>query len=154
MSYPMPLQQKMRTLALQDATLSAALTGGNGTFRWFDTQLPKGYVAQGTCVTVQQISDVLDYVQNGPIQLDWVRVQLNIFDMNSVTAKNIASYLVANWFPAVDFVTDSMFLSPPGPPLQSPNFKLSQRGVIDYDVQPVEVWREILEYRIGNNISI
>ncbi len=154
MSYPMPLLQKMRTLAQQDSILLGFLLGENGTFRWFDTQLPKGYVAQGTCVTVMQVSDVLDYVQNGPISLDWVRVQINIWDMDSVTAKNLAAYLVGNWFPAVDFVTASMFQSPPGPPLQSPNFKLSQRGFLDFDIQPTQAWCEQLEYRIGNNITI
>jgi len=150
----MPLLQKMRVLAQQDATLAAALTGTNGTFRWFDTQLPKGYVGQGTCVTVQQISDVLDYVQNGPITLDWVRVQINVWDVDSVTAKQLASYLVTNWFPSVDFVTDSMFTSPPGPALQSPNFKLSQRGGPDFSIQPEQPWVESLDFRIGNNITI
>jgi hypothetical protein len=154
MSAPIPLLQKMRMLAMADSTIAAALTGSNGTFRWFDTQLPKGYVGQGTCVTVQQISDVLAYVQNGPISLDWVRVQINVWDMDSVIAKQLAAYLVANWFPAVDFVTDSMFQSPPGPPLQSPNFKLSQRGVLDFSVQPTAAWVETLDYRIGNNITI
>jgi len=81
----------MRTLAQSDATLQAALLGSNGTFRWFDTQLPKGYVGQGTCVTVQQISDVLAYAQSGPISLDWVRVQINIWDVDSVWAKALAS---------------------------------------------------------------
>jgi hypothetical protein len=144
----------MRTLAQSDATLQAALLGSNGTFRWFDTQLPKGYVGQGTCVTVQQISDVLAYAQSGPISLDWVRVQINIWDMDSVTAKALASYLVTNWFPAVDFTTDSMFQSPPGPPLAAANFKLSQRGFLDFDIQPTEAWCEQLEFRVANNITI
>jgi hypothetical protein len=102
---------------------------------------------------VQQISDVLAYVQNGPIQLDWVRVQINVWDLDSVRAKALANYLVNGWFPAVDFVTDSMFLSPPGPALQSPNFKLSQRGVLDYSVQPQPAWVESIDMRIGNNTN-
>ena len=149
----MPLQQKMRTLAKQDATLAVGFRAETGRSDGLIRDSRKAS-SQGTCVAVRQVTAVLAYVQNGPITLDWVRVQINIFDMNSVTAKNFARYLITNWFPAVDFVTDSMFPSPPGPPLQSPNFKLSQRGVVDYDIQPVEVWREILDYRIGNNINI
>ena len=156
MSYtpPMPLLQKMRTLAQSNAVLQSYLLGSNSTFRWFEVQLPKGYINQGACVTVQQISDVLDYVQSGPIGLDWVRVQINVWSMDTVEAKAIAAYLVGYWFPAVDFVSDSMFLSPPGPALQSPNFKLSQRGVLDFSVQPQAAWVETLDYRIGNNINI
>ena len=149
-----PLQQKMRMLAMADATLQGYLLGSNGTFRFFDVQLPKGYIYQGSCLTVQQISSVTDYVQNGPTQIEWARVQINCWDLDSVRAKQLANYLCSSWFPAVDFVSDSMFLSPPGPALQSPNFKLSQRGVLDFSVQPQAAWVETLDYRIGNNINI
>jgi hypothetical protein len=148
-----PLLQKMRTLAMQDATLQGYLLGGNGTFRFFDTQLPQGYIYQGTCVTVQQISDVLMYAQSGPLSLDWVRVQVNVWDLDSVRAKQLAAYLVASWFPSVDFSTESMFLSPPGPPLAAANFKLSQRGVLDFSVQPTPAWVETIDMRICNNIN-
>jgi hypothetical protein len=148
-----PLLQKMRTLAMSDATLQGyLLSGTNNTFRWFETQLPKGYIYQGACVTVQQISDVLPYHQQGPIALDWVRVQINIWDLDSVEAKAIAAYLIATWFPSVSFASDAQFLSPPQTPPNCPNFKLSQRGVLDYSVQPEPAWVETLDYRVGNSL--
>ena len=148
-----PLFEKMRMLAQQDATLQGYLLGSNGTFRWFDTQLPKGYVGQGTCIAVRQVSDVLDYVQSGPISLDWVRVQINIWDMDSVVAKSLAAYLVAGWFPSVSFASNAQFLSPPQTPPSCPNFKLGGKGLLDYSVQPVPAWVEILDYRVGNDIT-
>lgn len=149
-----PLLQKMRLLAMADATLQGYLLGTNGTFRWFDAQLPKGYIYQGTCVTVQQVSSVLDYVQSGPLALEWARVQVNIWDMDTVVAKDVANYLQNSWFPRVDCMTDSQFTSPPGPPLQAANFKLSQRGVLDYSVQPAPAWVETQDWRIANNSNI
>ena len=150
---PIPILQKIRMLALQDATLQSYLLGSNGTFRFFDTQLPKGYVGQGTCVTQQQISDVLDYCQSGPLSLDWVRVQINVWDMDSVVAKQLAAYLVAGFFPAANFTVENQFQSPPTPAPPGPNFKLSQRGVLDFSVQPQAAWVETLDFRVGNSIN-
>jgi hypothetical protein len=150
----MPLQQKMRLLAMADTYLQSQLLGSNNTFRWFDTQLPKGYVGQGACVTVQQISSVLDYVQNGPLALEWVRVQVNIWSMDSIQAKNIANYLQNVWFPSVCFTSDAQFQSPPLPPPAAANFKLSQRGWLDASIQPTAAWVEILDYRVANNTNI
>jgi len=151
---PMPIQQKLRTLAMQDAGMQSYLLGTNGTFRFFDTQLPKGYVGQGTCVTTEVVSSVLDYVQTGPLALEWVRLQLSVWDMDSVVAKNLANYIQNSWMPRVDCVTDSQFQSPPGPPLSAANFKLSQRGVLDYSVMPTPAWTEILDFRVANNTNI
>jgi hypothetical protein len=153
MSNPIPLLQKLRTLATADTTLQGYLLGGNGTFRWFDTQLPKGYVGQGTCVTVQQISDVLQYAQSGPINLDMVRVQVNVWDMDSVTAKNLANYLTLGFFPAANCAVNNQFTSPPSGAPPAANFKLSQRGVLDFSVQPTAAWVETLDFRVTNNVN-
>jgi hypothetical protein len=153
MSSPIPILQKIRMLASVDATLQGYLLGENNTFRWFDTQLPKGYVAQGTCVTVQQISDVMMYSQSGPLSLDWVRVQVNCWDMNSVVAKNLAAYLVLGFFPGANFTVQNQFTSPPTSAPPAPNFKLSQRGVLDFSVQPAAAWVETLDFRVGNNVN-
>lgn len=150
---PMPLLQKMRILAGADPVLQGYLLGSNGTLRWFDTNLPKGYVAQGTCVTVQQISDVMQYCQQGPLSLDWVRVQVNCWDMNSVVAKNLATYLVLGFFPSANFTVDNQFTSPPTAAPPAPNFKLSQRGALDFSVQPAAAWVETLDFRVGNNVN-
>ena len=148
-----PLQVKMFSLARQDATLQGYLLGSNGTFRWFPVQLPKGYIYQGSCVVVRQISDVLPYVQQGPIQLDGVMMQLDCRDLDSLRAQALATYLVTQWFPSVSFASDAQFLSPPQTPPSCPNFKLSQRGVIDYEAQPETPWVETLTYRITNNLN-
>jgi hypothetical protein len=150
----MTLLQKIRTLAAQDATIQEYCLGSNGTLRWFDTQIPKGYIYQGTCVTVQQINDVLTYVQPGPLAMDQVRVQVNIWDLNSASAKTLANYLVMAWFPSVSFMSDAQFQSPPTTPPYCANFKLSQRGVIDYSVQPQPAWVETLDFRLFNNPNI
>jgi len=153
MSNPMPVQQKLRLLAGADATIQGYLLGSNGTLRWFDTQLPKGYVGQGTCVTVQQISDVLTYVQNGPLNLDLIRIQINVTDMDSVTAKNLANYITLGFLPNANCAVDNQFTSPPTTAPPAANFKLSQRGVLDYNVQPTAAWTEILDFRITNNVN-
>ena len=149
-----PLLQKMRVLAQPDAVLQGYLLGANNTFRWFDTQLPKGYINQGACVTVQQISSVLDYVQSGPLALEWVRVQVNIWSFDSVQAKQIANYLQNTWFPSVCFTSDAQFQSPPLPAPAAANFKLSQRGVLDFSVQPQSAWVESQDWRVANNTNI
>lgn len=151
---PMPLLQKMRILAMADTVLQSYLLGSNGTFRFFDTQLPKGYINQGACVTVQQVSSLLDYVQQGPLALEWVRVQVNIRSMQSEVAKAIANYLQNTWFPSVCFTSSAQFQSPPLPPPAAANYKLSQRGVLDYSVQPTAAWVETMDFRVANNTNI
>jgi hypothetical protein len=144
----------MRMLAMPDPVLQSYLLGSNNTFRWFDSQLPKGYINQGTCVTVMQVSSVLDYYQGGPSALEWVRVQVNIWDMDSVKAKTLANYLQNTWFPSVCFTSAAMFQSPPLPAPSAANFKLSQRGVLDYSVQPTAAWVETQDWRVANNTNI
>ena len=148
-----PLLQKMRMLAQQDATLQSYLLGTADVFRWFDTQLPKGYVYQGPTVTVQQISSVRDAVQEGPLALEQAMVQINVWSLDSVQAKTIANYLWASWFPAVSFASPAMFLSPPQAPPNHPNYLLSQRGVIDFSTQPESSWVETQTWRIFNDLS-
>jgi hypothetical protein len=147
-----PLLAKMRTLAMADATLAAALTGTNGTFRWFYVQLPKGYIYQGTCVTVMQVSDVQLYTQQAPINLDQVRVQINVFDLDSIQAQQIANY-INSWLATVSFASNAQFLSPPQTPINFPNFKLSQRSGLDYNVQPQPAWVETTDFRIFNDTT-
>lgn len=145
------LLQKIRTLAQQDAQLQTYLyNSANGTFRLFDTQLPQGYINQGTCITMQQISDIQEYVQQGPIALDQVRVQFDVRDLNSVQAKTVANYF-NSWLATVSFASDAQFLSPPQTPPNVPNYKLSQRSSIDYEVTPTPAWVETTDWRIFNN---
>ena len=153
-----PLLQKMSMLAMADSTLQSYLGAGNE-FRWFDTQLPKGFVNQGACVTVQQVSTVPMYVQEGPLAMEEARVQINIWALEnaegtgSVIPKQIANYLCLAWFPSVSFASPAQFLSPPQTPPNFPNYKLSQRGVIDYSTQPDPAWVETIDMRVWNYLN-
>lgn len=143
----------MFLLASADATLQAYLLGKNGTFRWFPVTLPKGYIYQGPCVRVRQISDAQIYTQQGPLQLDPVMMQLDCIAENSADARGIAAYLVEQWFPSVSFASDAQFLSPPQTPPNFPNYKLSQRSDFEYEIQPQPAWCETLTMRVWNNLS-
>jgi hypothetical protein len=149
----MLLLTKMRLLAMADSTLQGYVGNpANGTFRWFDTQLPQGYINQGTCVTVRQVSDVQLYTQQGPIELDQVRVQIDVRDLSSVQAKTVANY-INQWLSTVSFASAAQFLSPPQVPYNCPNFKLLQRSSQDFNVQPTPAWVETTDFRIFNNVN-
>lgn len=143
----------MFTLARADATLQGYLLGTNNTFRWFPLQLPKGYINQGSCVVVRQISNVLPYTQTGPIQIDGVMMQIDCYDLDSIRAQSLATYLVLGFFPAANFTLDNQFQSPPIAAPPAPNFKLSQRSSLEPQVQPQTAWVESLTYRIFNNLN-
>ena len=148
-----PLQVKMFKLAGADATLQGYLLGANNTLRWFPVQLPKGYIYQGACVVVRQISSAPMFAQAGMIGLEPVMMQLDCYDLDSLTAQALAAYLTNIWFPSVSFASDAQFLSPPQTPPNFPNYKLSQRSSLDYQVQPQPAWVETLTMRIWNNVA-
>ena len=148
-----PLLEKMRLLAMADPTLQGYLyNASNNTFRWFDTQLQPGYINQGTCVTVRQVSTVPIYANSGMLATDQPRVQIDVRDLNSNQAKVVAK-AVDDWLQGVSFMTTNQFESPPTTPNQFPNFKLSQRNWQDFDVRPTPAWVETLEYRVFNNLN-
>lgn len=148
-----PLQVKMFTLARADTTLQGFLLGSNNTFRWFPVQLPKGYVYQGSAVVVRQISDVLPYALTGPVSLDQVQMQIECHDLDSLRAQALANYLVLGFFPNANFAVDNQFQSPPQVAPPAMNIKLSQQNSLNFQVQPVPAWVEILTYRITNNVN-
>jgi hypothetical protein len=149
-----PLQVKMFTLARADATLQGYLLGDNNTFRWFPLQLQKGYINQGSCVVVRQMSDVLPFCLTGPLNLDGVLMQIDCYDLDSLRAQALAEYLVLNYFPTANFAVDNQFQDPPqsAPPAQ--NIKLGQRSDLSPQVQPQVAWVESLTYRLTNNVNI
>lgn len=151
----MLLLTKMRLLAMADPAMSAVLYNpSNNTFRWMDTQLWQGYINQGTCVRVRQISDVLPYCQTGPLSLDLVMVQVDVGDLDSAKAKKFAEYLIFNFFPNANFAVGNQFTSPPTAPPPAMNIKLGQRSSQDFAVQPTPPWVETLTYRVANNVNI
>lgn len=149
-----PLGTKMFTLARADTTLQSYLLGANNTFRMFPVQLQKGYIYQGACIVYRQISDVLPYAQSGPVSLDGVQMQIDCYDLDSIVAQNLAAYLVSDFFPNANFAVDNQFTSPPTAAPPAANFKLGQRSLIDFEVQPQPAWVESLTYRITNNINL
>jgi hypothetical protein len=149
----MLLLTKMRTLAMADATIRGYLFNPiNNVFRWFDTALPQGYIMQGTCVTVRQVSDVQEYTQTAPISLDQVRVQIDVRDRSSVQAKTVANY-INSWLGTVSFASDAQFLSPPQTPINCPNFKLLQRSSMDFSITPNPPYVETSDWRIFNDVT-
>jgi hypothetical protein len=149
-----PLQTKMFSLARADATLQGYLLGANGTFRWLPIQLQKGYIAQGSVVVVRQISSILPYSLSGPMSLDWVMMQLDCYDLNSLRAQALANYLILSWFPASNFAVDNQFTSPPTAAPPAMNVKLSQRNSLaSVEAQPQTAYVETLTYRVCNNVN-
>jgi hypothetical protein len=149
----MSVIEKLRMLAITDSTMRGYLyNSANNTFRWFDTQLPQGYINQGTCVCTRQISDVPIYANSGRLATDMPRVQIDVRDLNSVQAKTVAAY-IDTWFGTISCMSENQFDSPPTPPPSCPNFKLNQRSSQDFNVQPTPAWVETLEYRIYNNLN-
>jgi hypothetical protein len=153
MANPISLAVKMFTLARADATLQGFLMGPQ-TFRWFPTQLVKGAIYQGSCVVYRQISDVIQYAQSGPINLDGVMMQIECHDRDSQVAQALARYLVYGFFPSANFTVDNQFTSPPSVAPPAPNFKLSQQNGLNFEVQPQAAWVEILTMRLTNNVNI
>ena len=148
-----PIIEKMRTLAMADATLRGYLYNSlNSTFRWFDTQLQPNYIQQGTCVTARQISAVSINAQKGRLATDQPRVQIDVRDLDSAKAKKVAA-AIDDWLGTVSFMSNAQFISPPTTPPNFPNLKLNQRSSQDFDVQPTPAWVETLEYRIFSNLN-
>jgi hypothetical protein len=148
-----PIITKMRALAAMDATLQSYLyNAANNTFRFFDTQMPPGYIQQGTCVTARQISTVSMYAQNGRLATDQPRVQIDVRDLDSAKAKKVAA-AIDDWLGTVSFMSDAQFTSPPTTPPNFACFKLNQRSSEDFAVQPIPAWIETLEYRIFSNLN-
>jgi hypothetical protein len=137
-----PLQAKLFNAAKVDTTLQGYLQQ-SAVFCWFPIQLPKGFVYRSSCVVTRQVSDVLPYVQSGPLALDGVMMQIECRDLDSLVAQALANYLVTVWFPSNGFATGGA----------AANFKLSQQARLDYEVQPQPAWVEILTYRIFNNVN-
>ena len=149
----MVAEQKLRTLASQDATLQGIF--GTAPFRWQDTQLQPGYIQRGTCARVLRVSTVYMHCMAGMMNVEQVRFQIDVLDLDSEKARAAATALDA-WFETVSFMSDAQFGSPPvapSPPSYA-NFKLNQRHSIDYALAPpLQPYCEMLEYRIFSNLN-
>jgi hypothetical protein len=143
-------EAKLRTLASADATMQSIF--GTGPFRWFFVREPQGYIDQGTVCRVRRVSAVYDYVQNGRIQIEGVRLQFDVLDQSQESARDALTAL-ENFIGTVDLMSGNQFLSPPQPVSQFANFILSERSAVEVQIkQQIYVWS--VDYRCLNNLSV
>ncbi len=143
MSYMSP-EVKLRALAIANATLQADL--GTNPFRWFNQQLNQntiGNVGNGACVTATRVGSIRNYNMGGLMPLSQPRLQLDVYDLDSETARSVAADVIAFMETAnlsdvynhcVCYLTNQMQRMLPNP--QSP---------------AGPIWVQMLEYRIFND---
>ena len=143
-------EAKIRTLASADATMQGIF--GTGPFRWFFVRETQGYIDDGTVCRVRRVSAAYDYVQNGRIQIEQVRLQFDVLDLSQEAARDALTAL-ENFLGTVDLMSGNQFLSPPQSVTQFPNFLLSERSAIEVQIkQQIYVWSA--DYRVLNNLSV
>lgn len=150
----MELEDKMRFLAQQDATLASFFFTDNQ-IRWFDLQLQPNYLAANrTCARVRRISTLPLYsketLNNASILNQvWIRLQIDVLDYSASRAKAAARAIV-NWLTqTADFSSTNQFDSPPTSPKRHPNFLLNQMPGMEPKTQP-PVFVQMLDVRILN----
>jgi hypothetical protein len=156
-------QVKLRTLAQQNAALIADL----GTtqplpaiqFRWFNRQLMPGEVANkvagGTCVSCTQSGDIRQGNQSGIGNLEWPRLTLTVYDLDSETARSVTNDLV-NFMETVDLCSNAQFGSPQVAPNQNPVTFLGQRdGMLPNPQSPSgPVYAVHTDFRCANRADL
>ena len=154
-------QVKLRTLAQQNAALIADLSGAapSPAFRWFNRQLWPGEVAKqvggGTCVTCTQSGNIRQGNQSGIGNLEWLRITLTVYDLDSETARSVANDIV-NFMETVDLCSNAQFGSPVTQPNQNPVTYLGQRdGMIPNPQSPSgPVYAVHSDFRCGNRADL
>ena len=145
----MTAELKLRTLAASDATLQSYLLGTNGTFRWFDRQLPPKYITEGACVRVLRVSTgPRSYFQDRISQLSNPMFQIDVLDYDAEEARAVVA-AITTWLTTVDLASGDQFGSPPVTPPQAPSFVENQRAGMDYQIQP-PAYVETIQVRIFN----
>lgn len=156
-------QVKLRTLAQQNAALVTDL-GATGPlpavpFRWFNRQLQPGEVANkvagGTCVTCTQAGNIRQGNQSGIGDLEWPRLTLTVYDLDSETARAVAEDIV-QFMLTVDLCSNNQFESPVTSIPQNPVTYLGQRdGMIPNPQSPSgPVYAVHTDYRVGNRADL
>ena len=154
-------QIKLRTLAQQNAALIAALSGSlpSPTFRWFNRQLWPGEVSKqvgnGTCVTCTQAGNIRLNNQSGIQNLEWPRLTLTVYDLDSETARSVSNDIV-NFMLTVDLCSNAQFGSPQVTPNQNPVNYLGQRdGMIPNPQSPSgPVYSCHTDFRVANRTDL
>ncbi len=145
---------RMRDLMFLDATLQTYFgpTSDTKKFRVFDRQLPQGQISQGTCATIQTVSQITTNLHGSPMRnpLTQDRVQINIIDKSPTRASNAAD-AVCNFLDKANFYDNGAFASPPvAVTTPGQNVKLNQRGAFITEQTNIPIPVETLDYRIFN----
>jgi hypothetical protein len=150
----MTAEVKMRTLAQQDPVLQSFFFT-NSQIRWFDTQMPQGYLAIGrTCARVTRVSTIRLYSHEtrehrADNRQELVRFQIDVLDYDSERARSAAKAII-DWLATVaDFSSNAQFGSPVISPTKHPNMVLNQRQGMEAKTQP-PVYVQMLDVRIQN----
>ena len=154
-------QVKLRTLAQQNAALVADLSGSlpSPAFRWFNRQLWPGEVAKnaanGTCVTCTQAGSIRQGNQSGIGNLEWPRLTLTVYDLDSEKARSVTNDLI-NFMETVDLCSDAQFGSPVVAPNQNPVTFLGQRDTMVPNPQSPSgpVYAVHSDFRVGNRADL
>lgn len=147
MSYTSP-EVKLRALAVQNAALQADLGGSSlSTFRWYNEQLTQNTIARvanGACVTVTRPSTIRQYNQGGIMPLSQPRFQIDVYDLDSETARKVANDLIQ--FMATVNLANAL-------PNQTSCTMLNQmqRMLPNPSSPSGPVWVQMLDYRIYCN---
>ena len=133
-----PAENKLRTLAALSPTLQAAL--GTNPFRWCDRLLVQGYLPKtrgslapggGTSsVRVRRISTIPMYAQQGISNLEQIRFQIDVLDLDPDVCKQTA-FAVQAFLGTINLVTMQQLASPPTTPNQFPNFVSNLRSGVE-----------------------
>ena len=154
-------QVKLRTLAQMNATMQADFAGTlpNSPFRWMNRQLQPGEVADkvkgGTCLTCTQAGNIRQGNQSGIGNLEWLRLTLTVYDLDSETARSVTNDVI-NFLLTVDLCSNAQFGSPVTQPNQNPVTFLSQRdGMIPNPQSPSgPVYACHTDFRVANRTDL
>ena len=156
-------QVKLRLLAMRNAALVADLSTTQPLpaiqFRWFNRQLSPGEVsnkvAGGTCVTCTQAGNIRQGNQSGIGNLEWLRLTITVYDLDSENARSVANDIV-NFMTTVDLCSNAQFGSPVTSPNQNPVTYLGQRdGMIPNPQSPSgPVYSIHTDFRCANRTDL
>ena len=155
--------EKLRTLAVQDATLQSFFGVDSATtvMRWFDVQIQPKALQTGLVIQTQQISESpRPYSHTSALTFTAPLVQ---FTVRGWPGKVAGVQVVANaphqvrqaraaviaWLGRVCFSASNQFDSPATTPPNYPNFVLNSRETIDPQLDP-PAWTAQFDARIFN----
>jgi len=149
-------EAKLRALAMQDSTMQsyfAEVKGSGILFRWFDRQLPPGYINRGTCVRVMRLATLRYYTKETAAarsvnEQTQPRFQIDVLDTDPERGRSAAAAIL-DWLGTVDLSSDVQFASPPTSPSKHPYVCLNQRAGMEPNSDP-PTYVESLDIRIFN----